>query len=808
MNELRFALRQLRKSPAFTFIAILTLALGIGANTAIFSVVNAVILRPLPYKAPEQLVWIWETSPKNEIEEEPLSFPNFNDFRQQAQSFEAVGAFTGAAPILSGADGEPERLTGAAVVGDFFSVLGVEPVLGRKFVPEENEDGKNRVAILSHAFWQRRFGGDPGLVGQQIQLNGNQYTVVGVMPPTFQDPVAAARRPVELWMPLAVTERMRSARRSDFLSVIARLKHGGTVEQARAELKGIASRLEQQYPDTNTNWSVIVEPLHETLTGNVRPALLILLGAVAFLLLIACANVANLLLARASARQREIAVRSALGASRARIIRQLLTENMLLSLAGGVAGLFIAWWGTRALLALSPGNIPRLSSVGLDPQVLLFTLLVSLVTGVLFGLAPALIVSKLNLNQTLKEGGRSSAEGAGGRRLRNGLAVAEIALSLILLVGAGLLIRSFLRLQEVNPGFNPDNLLAAELSLPSAKYAENQQVVNFYDQLLARVAEQPGVRSAALTTSLPLTGGGDILAFYVEGRPVARTDRTPDAEARVVNPDYFRTMEIPLRRGRVLTDQDAPDAPDAVVINEALARKYFAEEDPVGKRITFGDPQAANVEWFNIVGVVGDVRQSTLQAEPYPQVYSAYRQTPRRALTIVLRTAGEPTAMANTLRQQVWSLDRQQPLHNVRTVEQVLAQSIARPRFNTLLITILAGVALVLAAVGIYGVISYSVTQRTHEIGVRMALGASSSNVLRLVVGQGMLLAGMGLAVGVLGAFAVTRIMGTLLYGVSANDPITYIVLVSLLGIIALVASYIPARRAMRVDPVVALRNE
>jgi len=808
MNELRFALRQLRKSPAFTFIAILTLALGIGANTAIFSVVNAVILRPLPYQAPEQLVWIWETSPKNEIEEEPLSFPNFNDFRQQAQSFEAVGAFTGAAPILSGADGEPERLTGAAVVGDFFSVLGVEPVLGRKFVPEENEDGKNRVAILSHAFWQRRFGADPGLVGQQIQLNGNQYTVVGVMPPTFQDAVAAARRPVELWMPLAVTERMRSARRSDFLSVIARLKPSLTVEQARAELKGIASRLEQQYPDTNTNWSVIVEPLHETLTGNVRPALLILLGAVAFLLLIACANVANLLLARASARQREIAVRSALGASRARIIRQLLTENMLLSLAGGVAGLFIAWWGTRALLALSPGNIPRLSSVGLDPQVLLFTLLVSLVTGVLFGLAPALIVSKLNLNQTLKEGGRSSAEGAGGRRLRNGLAVAEVALSLILLVGAGLLIRSFLRLQEVNPGFNPDNLLAAELSLPSAKYAENQQVVNFYDQLLARVAEQPGVSSAALTTSLPLTGGGDILAFSVEGRPVARTDRTPDAEARVVNPDYFRTMEIPLRRGRVLTDQDAPDAPDAVVINEALARKYFAEEDPVGKRITFGDPQAANVEWFNIVGVVGDVRQSTLQAEPYPQVYSAYRQTPRRALTIVLRTAGEPTSMANTLRQQVWSLDRQQPLHNVRTVAQVLAQSIARPRFNTLLITILAGVALVLAAVGIYGVISYSVTQRTHEIGVRMALGASSSNVLRLVVGQGMLLAGMGLAVGVLGAFAVTRIMGTLLYGVSANDPFTYIALVLLLGVIALIASYIPARRAMRVDPVVALRNE
>ena len=808
MNEIRFALRQLRKSPAFTFIAILTLALGIGANTAIFSVVNAVILRPLPYKAPDQLVWIWETSPKNDIEFEPLSYPNFTDFREQAQSFAAVGAFTNASPILAGADGEPERVTGAAVVGDFFTVLGIEPVLGRKFAAHENEDGKNRVTILSHAFWQRRFGADPNLVGQQIQLNGNQYTVVGVMPPSFQDPVAAAKRPVELWMPLAISEGMRNARRGDFLQVIARLKPGVGIDQARAELKGIAARLEQQYPDTNTNWSTIVDPLHHTLTGNVRPALMILLGAVAFLLLIACANVANLLLARASARQREIAVRSALGASRARIIRQLLTENMLLSLAGGVAGLLFAWWGTRALLALSPGNIPRLSSVGIDPQVLVFTLLISLVTGLLFGLAPALIVSKLNLNETLKEGGRSSAEGAGGRRLRNGLAIAEIALSLILLVGAGLLIRSFLRLQDVNPGFNPSNLLAAELSLPTAKYAENPQVVNFYDQLLARIAEQPGVRSTALTTSLPLAGGGDFLAFAIEGRPVARADRVPDAEARVVSTDYFRAMEIPLRRGRVLTEQDTPDAPDAAVINEALARKYFAEEDPIGKRITFDDPQTADVEWFNIVGVVGDVRQSTLQAEPYPQIYSSYRQTPRRALTIVLRTAGEPTSMANTLRQQVWSLDRQQPLHNVRTVEQVLAQSIARPRFNTLLITILAGVALLLAAVGIYGVISYSVTQRTHEIGVRMALGASAGNVLRLVIGQGMLLAGIGLAVGVVGAFAVTRIMGTLLYGVSANDPLTYIALVGLLGLIALIASYIPARRAMRVDPVVALRNE
>ena len=808
MNEIRFALRQLRKSPAFTIIAILTLALGIGANTAIFSVVNAVLLRPLPYKAPDQLVMIWEASQKDEIDKEPLSFPNFNDYRAQAQSFEGIGAFTNSAPILSAGDGEPERLTGAAVIGDFFSVLGVEPVLGRKFLPEENEDGKNRVVILSHAFWQRRFGADPNLVGQQITLNGNQYTVVGVMPPAFQDPVAAAKRPVELWVPLALTEGMRNSRRGDFLQVIARLKPNVSADQARAELQGIAKRLEQQYPDTNTGWTSFPVPLHQELTGNIRPALLVLLGAVAFLLLIACANVANLLLARASARQREIAVRSALGASRARIIRQLLTENVLLSLAGGAAGLLLAFWGTQALLAISPGNIPRLQSIGIDPQVLLFTIGISLATGVLFGLAPAVIVSKLNLNDTLKEGGRSSAEGAGGRRVRNGLAIAEIALSLILLVGAGLLIRSFLRLQEVKPGFNPDNVLTAQLALPVAKYAENQQVVNFYDQLLERLSPQPGVKAASVTTALPMGGGGDFLAFFVEGRRVARTDRVPDAESRVVGPDYFRTMEIALRRGRLLTEQETQDAPRAAVINETLAKKYFAGEDPIGKRITFGDPQSPEATWWTIVGIVGDVRQSSLATEPYSQVFRVYKQAPQRGMTVVVRTAGEPTSMVNTLRQQVWALDRQQPLHNVRTLEQVLADSIARPRFNTLLITILAGVALVLAAVGIYGVISYSVTQRTHEIGVRMALGASSGNVLRLVVGQGMFLAGVGLAVGVVGAFAVTRIMGSLLYDVTATDPLTYIVLVALLGFIALIASYIPARRAMRVDPVIALRNE
>ena len=808
LKDSRYALRQLLNHRAFALIAILALALGIGANTAIFSVVNAVLLRPLPYPAPEQLVWIWGTNPLNDIPKENASYPDYADWRQQAQSFQFMGGFGKTSPILTGGEGEPERLPGGYVMGDFFNVLGIEPVLGRKFIPEENETGKNRVVILSHALWQRRFGGDPKIVGQQISISGNPHTVVGILPATFQDPIPEATKTMQLWLPLAVSDSMRNSRRGDFLNVVARLKPGVKLESARAEMKGIAARLEKQYPDTNTQWGVIVQPLHETLTGNVRPALLVLLSAVAFLLLIACANVANLLLARASSRQREIAIRAALGASRGRVVRQLLTENIVLSLCGGGLGLLFAWWGIQALLALSPGNIPRLGSISIDREVLFFTLAVSLITGILFGLVPAFTASRPDLNNTLKEGGRSAAESAGGRRLRSALAVAEIALSLVLLVGAGLLIRSFLRLQEVRPGFNPQHLLCLDLSLPSAKYKEDQQTVNFFDQLLGGLAQQPGIQSAAVSEGLPLGGGAGFLAFSVEGRLLARTDRTPDAETRVVSPDYFRTMQIPLRSGRVLNDRDVTGAPDAVVISETLVKKYFPGQDPIGKRMTFGDPQAKDAQWSTVVGVVGDVRGISLNEEPYGQIYTSYKQTPRRALTLIVQTAGEPTTMLGTVREKIWALDRQQPLYNVRTAEQVLEKSIARPRFNMLLITILASVALVLAAVGIYGVISYSVTQRTHEIGVRMALGASTADVLKLVVGQGMLLAGSGVVLGLLAAFAVTRIMATLLFGVTATDPVTYGGLALLLTSIAFLACYIPARRATKVNPVTALRAE
>ena len=795
------------KSPAFTAVAIVTLALGIGANSAIFSVVNGVLFRPLGYEKPEQLVWIWSTNPKDGIKEEVASFPDFSDWRQQARSFAGMAGFSTFSPILGGAEDEPERIEAGRSVGELFSVLGVQPMLGRKFLEEENKEGKSKVVILSYGLWQRRFGGDSRIIGQQVLINSEPYAVVGVLPPDFEDPMRAEAGHVQLWMPLEITAQKPEARRQDFLGVIARLKPGSSLQQASAEMTAIARRLEAEYPKWSTGWSTIVQPLHETLTGDMRRPLLVLLGAVTFLLLIACANVANLLLARASARQREIAIRVALGASRGRIVRQLLTENVLLSLTGGALGLVLAFWGLHALVAFGPADLPRLDSIRIDYHVLCFTLLLSLGTGLVFGLAPALAVSNLHLNDSLKEGGRGSAEGSGGRRVRGALAISEIALSLVLLIGAGLLARSFLRLQHVDAGFKPDHVLSVQLSLPREKYKEDQQLSAFYDQLLSRVVQQPGVESAAVTNSLPIGGANrlPLLYFRIYGRVQVPTSRLPDAEARIVSPDYFRALRIPLRRGRLFDSHDAKGAPEVAVINETLARRFFPNEDPIGKRITL---HTVVEEWSTIIGVVGDVKGSALTAEPYPQIYASYLQSPSRSMTLVVRTAGDPLAISGSVREQVHSLDREQPLYNLFSFEQVLSSSISKPRFNMFLITILACLALLLAAIGIYGVIAYSVAQRTHEIGVRIALGATHGDVIRLVVRQGLLLAAAGLGIGLLAAIAVTRAMTALLYGISATDPATFLGVALVLGGIAFIASYIPARRAARVDPLIALRYE
>jgi len=806
LQDLRFSLRMLLKKPGFTLVVVLALALGIGANTAIFSVVNTILLRPLPYKNSDRLIWLRETNPSADIKEETLSPPNYLDWKTQSQSFEDMGAFASTRVTLTSGSGEPERINASYVADGFFSVLGAEAQIGRTFTPEEDKPGNARVIILSNGLFERRFGSDPNLIGNAITINGNPYTVVGVMPKGFISPKPDDRRPPEAYAPLAADYNQED-RRGDYLNVIARLKPDATVEQARAEMATITERLEQQYPDTNTGWSAIVMPLHERFVGDIRPALMVLLGAVCFLLLIACANVANLLLARSTARQKEIAIRTALGARRGRIVQQLLTESVMLSLTGGALGLLFAFWGVGILTSLSPGSIPRLSEIGVDSRVLAFTLGVSLLTGIIFGLLPALQASNPNLNETLKEGGRSSAEGTRGGRLRSVLAATEVALALVLLIGAGLMARSFLRLQDVNPGFNAERVLTVGLFLPGTKYKEGPQVVSFYKELLSKTESLPGVVSAGAIDTLPLDVGGNVLGFSIEGRPPQQPGGdTPDAEHRVVSADYFRVMGIPLLRGRLFEEQDGPNAPQSIVINETMAQRYFPAEDPIGKRINLGDPQST--PWLTIVGIVRDTRHEALSAEPYSQMYAVHAQAPRRSLALVVRTSGDPMSLVSAIRSRIADMDGDLPLSNMRTMDQILSESIQRPRFNMLLITIFAVVAMVLASVGIYGVISYSVSQRTHEIGVRIALGARPRDIFKMVVGQGLKLAITGVGAGLVAAFALTRVMVSLLYGVQATDPLTFAAISAVLTGIVIMASYIPARRATKVDPMISLRYE
>src|SRR5262245_12785583 len=799
LQDLRYGARMLVKQPGFTLIAVLTLALGIGANTAIFSVVNSLLFRPLPYSESEQLTWVWMDNRPEGIREDITSWPNFEDWRAQNQSFQAMAGVRDRRFNLTGA-GEPEELYGANVSPNFFELMRVSPARGRGFNADEEHEGRDQVVVIGHGLWQRRFGGDANIVGQTLSLSGQPHTIIGVMPPGFQFP-----NKTEVWKPLAPDAQTRRARGSFWLPVIGRLKPGVMRAQAQTDMAGIAQRLEQQYPNTNTGFGVNVVLMHEQLVGKMRTALWVLLGAVGCVLLIACANVANLLLARAATRQKEVAIRAALGASRGRVVRQLLTESVLLAAAGGVLGLLLARWGLDALVAFAPSDLPRAESISIDRRVLFFTLGLSLLTGLVFGLAPALQSSKLGLGEGLKEGGRSS--GGGGRHTRSVLVVAQIALALVLLVGAGLLLKSSWRLQQVNPGFNPERVLTVPLSLPPSKYPEGANVVAFYQQLLERLRALPGVKAAGATSSVLLYKVHNSAGISIEGRPAPSGGSRPELPLDSVSPSYFQVLGMQLIQGRNFTEQDKRDGLPVAIVNETMARRFWPDEDPIGKRFTFGytGPQA---RWLTVVGVVRDSRRQGLDAPIRIESFLPYAQRPLRAMEVVLRTTDDPLTMARTVRSAVWSLDGDLPVSEIQTVEQMVGASVAPRRFNLLVLGLFALVAVLLAAVGIYGVMSYSVTQRAHEIGIRMALGAQTRVVLSLVIGQGMRLALLGVGIGLAVAVGLTRLMAGLLFGVSATDPMTFGAIALLLVGIALLACYLPARRATKVDPMIALRCE
>jgi putative ABC transport system permease protein len=803
LQDIRYSLRMLRKNPGFTLVAVVALALGVGANSAIFSVVNSLLLRPLPFEQPERLVQVWETSAKLGRNEITASFPNFADWRDRNQVFEQTVAYSAWSFNLTGA-AEPERIRGAIVSPAFFSALGIKPVLGRTLLPGDDQPGKDLSVVISRSLWQRRFNSDPAVVGRGVELNGKSFTVVGVAASTAALP--GLPDDTELWAPVSQGPGL-TERRWHYLNVFARLKPGVGLEQAQAEMSRLAGALSQQYPEANTDRGLRVVPLQEQVVGDVRPALLVLLGAVVFVLLIASTNVANMLLARAAGRRREIAIRAALGAGRWRLVRQLLTESLLLSLAGGTAGLLLALWGVDLLVAFGPADLPRVKEVAVDGRVLGFTLAVSLLTGLVFGLVPALQSSRPALNETLKEGGRSATGGAGRRRVRSLLVVTEVTLSLVLLVGAGLLLKSFFRLRAVNPGFNPQNVLSMQLDLTGPNYQKGSQVIPFQARLLERVRALPGVESAATASFVPIApdAGFSRLAFAVEGQTPDPAD-PPVAFYNGVSPDYFRTMQIPLVQGRAFDEHDVRGARNVAVINETLARRYFPGSDPLGRRVTLNDPTAD--DWATVVGVVKDTKPRELAGEPVAEMYMPYAQQPEPSMALMIRTAGSPDAVAAAVRREVLAIDAGLPVYSVRTLPAVMSEAVATPRFRTFLLGVFAALALLLAVVGIYGVMSYAVTQRTHEFGVRMALGAQGKDVLKLVVGHGMALALAGVLIGLAASFALTRVLAGLLYGVTPTDPLTFACVSLLLVAVALLACYVPARRAAKVDPMVALRYE
>ena len=804
IQDLRYGVRMLWKSPGFTIVAVLTLALGIGANTAIFSVVNGVLLRPLPFRDPSRLVLIAEKSSFPIIS---TSYENYLDWRDQSHSFESMEATRGSSITLTGA-GEPERLNVRMATAGLFSMLGINAQIGRTFLPEEDRAGGTPVALLSYGLWQRRFGGSADIIGKTVNLDLQPYTVVGILPSGFQ-----ILQPADLYLPFTPWAKTLPADRNWHPGIIplARLKQGVSKEQARGEMVGITKRLEQQYPDYNTGTSADVIGLQDQIVQNSRPALLLLLGAVSFVLLIACANVANLLLARAASRGREVAIRTAMGASRGRVIRQLLTESVLLSLAGGLLGVIVALAAVGLLPKIAGDSIPQGAPIGLDPWVLAFTAVVSLFTGLLFGIVPALRTANLDLRGTLNEGSRGSTAGPGQHVLRGALVAMEIALAMLLLVGSGLLLRSFSRLQEVPPGFQPDHLLVADIPLSPTAYAKPQDRYQFFDRLVERAKSLPGVRSAAAASFLPVSGGGSIIHFNITGRPPKSPHEFVAAGYRTITPNYLETLGVPLLQGRFFTRGDNEKSPAVVIINATMAHTFFPNENPLGKRLQLGALPEQEVPTMEIVGVVGDVHFG-LGTDPQAEMYLPYRQAdlllPVFQLSVVLRTAGDPALQTSALRSALAEIDPNQPLVKVRTMEENMATTVAQPRFRTWLIGILAMLALVLAAVGVYGVMSYTVTQRTSEIGVRVALGAQPKDVFRIIVGEGLRLALFGVGVGLVAALVLTRLLQSFLFGISAYDPVTFIAVSLLLTLVAAAASYFPARRATRVDPMIALRYE
>lgn len=802
-KDLRYGARMLLKNPGFTLVAVFTLALGIGANTAIFSVVNAVLLGTLPYAEADRLVMVWEKSQRRE--QNVINLGNFFDWKTQSQSFEDMAAFADFRTNLTG-DGEPTELPAQICTDNLFNVLGVQPIHGRTFTSEDGKDGQDNVVVLGYALWQRRFGGDPQVVGRKIILNNNENTVIGVLPPDFKWHIlgnSLTSQPAELWTPWVISEQMK-LRRGRFASAVARLKPGVSLAQARTEMDTMQFRLIEQYKEFNTGWGITVTPLREQFAGELRPALRVLMGAVGFVLLIACANVANLLLARAAVRQKEIAVRAAMGAGRWRIVRQLLTESLLLAGLGGIAGLFLAWWGTETLVKLSPPELGVLQGLEISAPVLGFSFIVALSTGVLFGLVPALEASNIKLSEMLKEAGRSIGGSTRSQRLRNALVVAEVALALVLLVGAGLLIRSFMRLQSAGTGFNAENVMTMRVALPGRRYNDDPKRINFFTQAIAQMRALPGVESAGAINFMPFAGPGSGTGFEIEGKPPSLPGQGRVTGVCVADQNFFHAMQIPLKRGRMFTEQEVKEMRHVVVVNEALARKYFPNEEPLGQSITIA-MKNENVP-TEIVGIVADVKHAQLDKDAEPMSYWPIAELPYNSMTFVLRTKGEPLATAAAARNVIQTLDPQQPVADVRTLESMLGKSIARQRFNMLLLAVFAVVALLLSASGIYGVMSYGVTQRTNEIGIRRALGAQNRDVLVLVIGQGMKMAIGGVTLGLVAAFALTRLLKTLLFGVSTTDPLTFAAIAVLLTLVALLACWIPARRATKVDPMIALR--